>query len=98
MSVINKPELISKIAEATGESKASTERFLNAFQDVVIDSVTDKVEVKISGFVAFTPTVRAERKTTTPISGAEIIVPERDSVRVRILSHFKSRLAGDSAE
>lgn len=96
MSIINKPELIAKIAEQTGESKASTERFLNAFQEVVIDSVANKVEVKISGFVAFTPTVRAARRTTTPISGAEIIVPERDSVRVRILKHFKDRLSGET--
>lgn len=95
MTVMNKPELIAKIAEETGESKAATERFLNAFQKTVVDSVADKVEVKISGFVAFTPTVRAERKTTTPISGAEIVVPAHDSVKVRILKHFKDRLSGN---
>lgn len=32
MTVMNKPELIAKIAEETGESKAATERFLDAFQ------------------------------------------------------------------
>lgn len=98
MAVMNKPELIAKIAEETGESKAATERFLNAFQKTVVDSVADKVEVKISGFVAFTPTVRAESRRTTPISGAEIIIPEHDSVKVRILKHFKDRLSGKNSE
>lgn len=98
MTVMNKPELIAKIAEETGESKAATERFLDAFQKTIEDSVVDKVEVKISGFVAFTPTVRAESRRTTPISGAEIIVPERDSVKVRILKHFKDRLSGNVSE
>lgn len=96
MSVMNKPELVAKLAEKTGESKASAERFLAALQDTVEEAVVNKVEVKISGFVAFTPIVRSERKTISPISGEEILVPERNAVKVRIFKHFRDVVAGET--
>jgi len=96
MSVMNRPELVAKIAEKTGESKAATDRFLTAFQETVEESVVGKVEVKISGFVAFTPVVRSERKAISPISGEEITVPERNAVKVRIFRHFRDVVAGEA--
>lgn len=95
MSVINKPELVAKIAEKTGESKASADRFLTAFQESVEEAIVNKVEVKISGFVAFTPIVRSERKTISPITGEEIQVPARNAVKVRIFKHFRDVAAGE---
>lgn len=98
MTVMNRPELVSKIAEKTGESKAATDRFLTAFQEVVEEAVVDKVEVKISGFIAFSPIVRSARTTTSPVTGDPIEVPERNAVKVRIFKHFRDVVAGEETE
>lgn len=94
MPVLNKPGLIAEIAEKTGESKAATERFLNAFQETVVDSVDNGLEVKISGFAAFAPAVRSARLMKNPRTGEDIQVPETKTVKVRILQAFRNRIAG----
>jgi len=94
MPVLNKPDLIAEIAEKTGESKAATERFLNAFQETVVDSVVDGVEVKISGFAAFSPSTRSARIMKNPRTGEDIEVPETKTVRMRVLKAFRDRISG----
>lgn len=95
MSVLNKPQIIAKIAEETGESKAAAERFMNAFEKTVVDAVADGDEVKISGFAAFAPAVRSARVMKNPRNGEDIEVPESKTVRVRVLKAFKDKVSGN---
>lgn len=94
MPVLNKPAIIAQIAEKTGNTKAETERFLNAFQEIVIDSVTQGIEVKLTGFVAFSKAVREARVMKNPRTTEEIEVPETSVPRLRALKHFRDRVAG----
>lgn len=93
MPVLNKPAIVASIAEKTGSSKADAERFLNAFQDTVIDAVSEGSEVKISGFVAFSAVTRKARVMKSPRTGEDIEVPESTAPRVRALKHFRDRVS-----
>lgn len=94
MPVLNKPALIAEIAAKTGESKASTERFLNAFQDIVVDAVSDGTEVKISGFVAFASGVRPARTMKNPRTGEDVQVAETKTIKVRAMKNFRDAVSG----
>ena len=89
MTVLNKPEIISEIADKTGESKASVERTLNALEDVVTDAIAEGREVKISGFIAFGRAVRSARTMKSPRTGEDINVPAQNTVRIRALSRLR---------
>ena len=89
---MNKAELINAISHETEHSKADTERFLEAFQNVVIKTVVDNDSVKLSGFASFDPVVRAARKMKNPRTGEDIQVPESKSVRIRPLKRFRDEL------
>jgi DNA-binding protein HU-beta len=98
MTVLNKTALISEIAEATGSTKAATERFLNAFQDSVVDSVARGEEVKLTGFAVFSPVTRAARIMKNPRTGEDLAVAEAKSVKIRPLKHFRDAITAAPAE
>lgn len=92
---INKPTLIDEIAEKTGQTKADTDRFLTALEDVVTSHVVEGDDVKISGFVAFSPSVRAARVAKNPRTGEDLNIPESKVVRIRPLKAFKDKVSGN---
>lgn len=60
---MNKQELISKLSEAAGFSKKDSTMFLDAFVEVVEDTVASGTPVKLVGFGNF------EKKPTKGTSG-----------------------------
>lgn len=86
---MNKATLVEEVATRTGESKAATERFLAALQDVVVSTVASGDSVRLTGFADFSPTVRAARNMKNPRTGEEIHVPETKTVRIRPLKTFQ---------
>lgn len=92
--MLNKSALISEVANRTDQSKAATERFLAALQDVIIETVVAGDEVKLTGFAAFAPATRAARKMKNPRTGEIIDVPETNTVRIRALKHFQDSVKG----
>lgn len=90
MAVVNKVELIADVAERTGETKAGAERFLNALQDSILESVAAGNDVNISGFTKFTVETRAARTMKNPRTGEDIDVPEKRVVKVRAMSKLRT--------
>jgi len=72
---MTKAELIAKIAEKSGLSKADAEKSLNAFQESVIDAVKKGDKVSLIGFGSFEQTQRSARKGRNPQTGEEIDIP-----------------------
>lgn len=93
MANFTKAQLVSEIAEKTGEGKATVERFLAAFQETVITEVASGNEVRLTGFAAFAPQLRAARVARSPRTGEPIDVPETTVVKIRPLTYFKERVA-----
>ena len=74
---MNKAELVEAIAKVTRQTKAETERTLDAFIDVVTKNVQKKEGVKLVGFGTFGVSERKARVGRNPQTGEEIQIPAR---------------------
>ena len=70
-----KADLVSAMAKASGGSKVSAEKALNAFLDGVFDSLKRGRKVTIGGFGTFLVSRRAERNGRNPRTGKAIKIP-----------------------
>ncbi|MBP9668749.1 MAG: HU family DNA-binding protein [Candidatus Pacebacteria bacterium] len=84
---MNKADLIDKIAEKCGCTKADAERMM----DVVLDTITGTLkkgdEVAIAGLGKFTARMRAAREGRNPRTGESVQIP---SMRVPKFSASKT--------
>lgn len=72
---MNKAELVAALAEKTGETKKSAEATLNAFVEVVTETLTKGDKVQLVGFGSFEVRKRAARKGRNPQTKEEIKIP-----------------------
>lgn len=69
---MNKSELTAALAANAGLSKKDAEKALNAFVDVVTESLTKGEKVQIVGFGSFEVKERPARTARNPRTGEEI--------------------------
>ena len=72
---MNKADLIAAIAAKTGETKKSAEASVNAFVDVITESLVRGDKVQLVGFGSFEVRKRAARKGRNPQTKEEIKIP-----------------------
>ena len=72
---MNKSELIAAIAAKTRETKKDAEATLNAFTEVVTESLIKGEKVQLVGFGSFEVRKRAARKGRNPQTKEEIKIP-----------------------
>ena len=72
---MNKAELIAAIAAKVGGTKKVAEEYVNAFVDVVSESLVNDEKVQLVGFGVFETRKRAARKGRNPQTKAEIRIP-----------------------
>ena len=72
---MNKTELIAAIAAKTGETKKDAEATLNAFVNVVSETLAKGDKVQLVGFGSFEVRKRAARKGRNPQTKEEINIP-----------------------
>ena len=72
---MNKTDLIAAIAAKTGETKKSAEATVNAFVEVVTESLVKGDKVQLVGFGSFEVRKRAARKGRNPQTKEEIKIP-----------------------
>ena len=72
---MNKTELIAALAEKAGLNKRDAEKALNAFTDVVTDTLIKGDKVQLVGFDSFEVKDRAARTARNPRTGDELTVP-----------------------
>ena len=72
---MNKAELIAAMAAKTGETKKAAEASVNAFLEVVIDSLEKGEKVQLVGFGSIEVRKRAARKGRNPQTKEEIKIP-----------------------
>ncbi len=72
---MNKSELIAAIAAKTGETKKNAEAIVNAFVDVVTETLVKGDKVQLVGFGSFETRERAARKGRNPQTKEEIKIP-----------------------
>ena len=81
---MNKQDLVNKISEVTGFTKADTSRFLEAFLDVVTESLSQGLKVVLTGFGTFEVRNRSAKMGRNPQTGAPMKIPagRRPALRV----------------
>lgn len=72
---MNKTELVEAIAKETGLTKASSEKAVKAFVDVVSKELKKKGKVQLVGFGTFETSKRAARTGKNPQTGAALKIP-----------------------
>jgi DNA-binding protein HU-beta len=87
---MTKADLVGIMAKATGGSKTSAERAMNAFLASIFDSLRKGRRVTISGFGTFVVTRRAARNGRDPRTGREITIPPTKVPRFRPSRGLKS--------
>jgi len=91
---MNKSELIQALSDKTGQSKADTEKTLNALVETVIDAVADGQEVALIGFGTFKAAHRAAREGRNPATGASIQIEASVQPKFAAGAAFKNKVNG----
>ncbi|HVM54124.1 MAG TPA: HU family DNA-binding protein [Acidimicrobiales bacterium] len=86
---MNKAELVSAIAEKTGQSQSTVGDVLSAFEAVVTSAVAGGTKVQIPGFLSFEKAERAARTGRNPATGEEMQIPAATVPKVKIGKSFK---------
>jgi DNA-binding protein HU-beta len=90
---LNKSELVSAIAGKSGLSKADAEEALNAFQEVLVESLGKGEAVKLTGFLSVERVERAARTGRNPRTGEEIAIPAGFGVKLSAGSLLKKAVS-----
>jgi DNA-binding protein HU-beta len=80
---MTKADLIAKIAEKTGLSKAESERALNSCLASIEDILVQDGKLTLTGFGTFAVERRKSRKGRNPQTGEEITIPSSKVVKFR---------------
>ncbi|MEA3055214.1 MAG: DNA-binding protein HU-beta [Actinomycetota bacterium] len=86
---MNKAELVTAIAEKTGQSQSVVGDVLGAFEGVVTDQVVSGNKVQIPGFLSFEKSERAARTGRNPATGEEMQIPASTVPKVKVGKSFK---------
>lgn len=73
MSMINKQQLIEKVADITRQPKRDVEESVNAFLDLIIEKLSMGEKINLSGFGAFEARDRKGRAGVNPRNPKEHI-------------------------
>lgn len=80
---MNKVELIEAVASKSEISKKDVEKVINAFTNVVADTLVDGDKVAITGFGTFEVVERAERQGRNPATGEAITIAASKSPKFK---------------
>ena len=86
---MNKAELVSAIAEKSGQPAAAVGSVLQAFEEVVTGAVAGGGKVQMPGFLSFERAERAARTGRNPATGAEIQIAAATVPKVKVGKSFK---------
>lgn len=91
---MNKGDLVSAMAEVTGMTKKDTAVAVDAFIEVVSETLEKGEDVALVGFGTFKVKERAARKGRNPQSGEEIDIPASNVVSFKVGKTLKDAVKG----
>lgn len=91
----NKSDLVSKIAQKSNLTKAQSEAAVNAFQDVLIESLKSGEGLRLTGVLSVERVKRAARTGRNPRTRETIQIPARYGVKLSAGSLLKKAVTED---
>ncbi|MCI0546383.1 MAG: HU family DNA-binding protein [Candidatus Rokubacteria bacterium] len=89
---MTKADLVAVMAKASGETKVSSERALDAFVTCVFENLKRGRRITLGGFGTFMVSKRAERNGRNPRTGKVITIPAVRVPRFKPSRTLKSAL------
>lgn len=86
---MTKAELVSKMADDAGITKATAEKALNSFMAEVSSALAKGDKITLVGFGTFDVAERAQREGRNPRSGESIVIPASKVVKFKAGSKLK---------
>ena len=91
---MNKSELVSAIAEKAAITKKDSEKYLQAFVDVVSEELAKGGKVQLVGFGTFDVAERKAREGRNPQTGKPITIPASKAPRFKVGKALKDAVNG----
>lgn len=82
MTSMNKTELCDTLAKRLQVTKAAANEFIDAFKDIVTESLSAGKAVSLTGFITLKPNDRKARTGRNPQTGASLQIPATKTVRM----------------
>lgn len=96
MTTLNKKELINSIqAKVENSTKVQIENFIEAFTEVVTETLADGGSVNLMGFGKFEVKERAAREGVNPRTGESITIPSMTVPRFTAGTLLKKAVKGE---
>lgn len=89
---MNRLELAGKIAQSTGLTKDQAESAINAFVEVVTETLKEGQKVSLKGFGNFEVNEKKERMGRNPRTGEEVVIPARKAPVFKVSSTLKKKV------
>lgn len=89
---MNKSELVTAVAEATGNSKKDTQEIIEQTLDVIKEQVKKGDKVQLIGFGNFEPKENKARTGINPSTKEPMQIKASKSVRFKVGKAFKDSL------
>lgn len=91
---MNRKELINKIAEVTESTKVATETFVDAYEEIIKNTLSAGEPVELYNFMKLEVKDVAGRKGRNPRTGEEIQIPPGKKVSLKALKGLKDCVGG----
>lgn len=85
---MTKAALIAQVAEQTGQTQVATGKFLDAFTQVVKESVQNDEQISLAGFGTFLKIERKERMGINPSTKEPLLIAAKSAAKFRPSPHF----------
>lgn len=95
---LTKAQLAELLFEQIGLNKRESKDMVDAFFDLIVQSLIDGKDVKLSGFGNFQIRTKAPRPGRNPRTGEEIPIEARRVVTFHASSKLKEQIQGSAAD
>ncbi len=91
---MNKADVIARVHETLGGTKADSERAVDSVIDAIVNSLKNGEEVSIAGLGIFEAKMRAARTGRNPRTGESIQIPAMRVPKFRAAKALKDAVKG----
>lgn len=91
---MNKSELVTAVAERSGQSKTAVEDVLGVLGDVVGDALVKGDKVTLPGLLTAERVERSERAGRNPQTGESITIAASSGVKLSAVTSLKTQVKG----
>ncbi len=91
---MNKSELVSAVADKSGQPKNAVEEVLGALGDVIGDAVVSGDKVTVPGLLTAEKVDRAERQGRNPQTGESMTIAASSGVKLSAVTALKNKVKG----